>query len=260
MRAPPRALGLVALLGALLLASLPALATLAVDSQEASNVAHNSATSPLTYSFTNSAGTLFCEGVVVDYANASTGVSISATYNGAAMTAASGLPFKFTNASEDAYVDLFCLEAPATGAHNVSVTVSQTTGTLQDIFGGGISFTGAVTSSPAGTPATNSSTTGTTTSTVNLTGTTNGNWVLSVACTGTSFSSANSPTVLSALKNASGATTCDTMVLGQQSTGGGTATAAFAQSSDDWAIVAAEVFAAAAASSTPQRTLTGVGQ
>jgi hypothetical protein len=225
-----------------------AVAALAVDSEESGNAGHNNATSPLTYSFTNTAGGVFCEAVVATYSGASTGVSIAVTYNSVSLSHAPSSPFKYTDFSEDDYTALLCLEAPATGSNTVSISVSQSSGTLFDILGCGISFAGATASSPVGTVATNTDGgAGTAAPTINLTGTSNGDIVLSVAADGEALTSATSPTILSCVKNVSPGTTGDNIALGRQATTGGTVTAAFATAaSDAWGIIAGEIFKAAA--------------
>lgn len=220
---------------------------LAIDSQESGGTGHSSGgASTLSSTFNNVAGNLFLYGVVVSYGNPSTGVTVAATYNGVSMFHAPGSPFKWTNFGEDGYIALFELSAPPTGSHTVNVTVSQTTGTLADILGGGISFSGSRTLSPLGTLATNSTSGDATTAapTVNLAGTTAGSIVVSVVADGEAIASATSPTILSVLENASDNTTSDNMAVGTQATSGGSVTAAYATAAtDSWGIVAAEVFA-----------------
>lgn len=227
---------------------------LLVDSEESANAGHNSATSPLSWSFTNTAGTLLCVGVVVSYSNTSSGVSISATYNAVSMSVVSGSPvlYHHTASGFDSYVAMFYLKTPATGANTVSITVSQAGGTLSQIIAGAISFTGASTT-PLGTLASsNDAGAGGTTPTVNLTGTTNGDIVLSVVSDGQSLTGATAPTTASATKNVDGNTTGDNMVLGRQTTSGGTVTAKYTTAtSDAWNILAVEVFAAVASGGNP---------
>jgi hypothetical protein len=217
--------------------------TLAVDSQESGGTGHNSTTSPLSWSFTNTAGTLLIVGIIQTQI---AGATIAVTYNGVSMTQVSGTPVAQTAFSETAQGWLFFLVNPATGSHTVSVTITGTFNSGADILGAAISFTGQ-SSSPVGTAVTNLTGTATTTASVSVTGTTNGSIVLNVAGTGTSFSSANSPTVLSALDNASGNTTSDNLALGYQPTSGGTVTAAYTISSDIFEIAAVEIFAALSA-------------
>ena len=118
---------------------------LAIDSQETSSTAHRATSSPLTWSFTNTAGNLLVVGVVA------TGTGTSAitgvTYNGVSMTGGPTISWE-TNAS---VVQLFYLATPATGAHTVSVSG---TGTSLALLAGAISFSGADTSTPFGSSAT----------------------------------------------------------------------------------------------------------
>lgn len=217
---------------------------LAIDSQEVSGAGHNSATSPLTYTFTNTAGTLLVVGVVISEspgaANAPTSVGV--TYNGVSMTQVGHVSW-FDNTSSNGY--LFYLVNPATGANSVVVTPVGFV-SLSQIIASAISFTGQRASSPLGTATTaNNGGTSSTPATVTLTGTTSGSYVVSVAGAGDAFtaSPAVSPTVLSALKNVDGNTASDNLVFGYNSNTGGSVTAAYNITvNDTWGIAAVEIF------------------
>lgn len=239
-----------------LCATSQAFATLAIDSQESANAAHHSITSPLTWSFTNTAGNLLIVGVI---ATGDTGTSTitGVTYNGVSMTAVTNAPRTWNTTASAVY--LFFLVNPATGANTVSVSAS-IAGANPDIIAGAISFSGANTSSPVSAGFTNFSTVVGTTASVSVTGTTSGDFVVSAAGTGTGFTSANAPTVTSASANVSNFNAGDNYELGQQSTSGGSVTAGYTMTSDVFGIIAAEVFAATGAAGPPARSLLGVGQ
>lgn len=227
--------------GAAILASTAAHAGLAIDSQEASNAAHNSTSSPLTWSFTNTAGTKLV--VCASVNNSSGSPTIGAvSYNGVAMTAISGATF--TDATNIVSIKCFYLDSPATGSNTVSVAGSG----MIDIIAGAISFTGAAAGAGGfGTAATANSTTNTTPATVAVTGTLNGDIVLGAATAGNSFSSFTSPTTKSALLNVSSVDGGNNFALTQQSTSGGSATISDTLSAaNPWDIVGFEVIAAPA--------------
>lgn len=233
-----RLLSLLLLL--LILGTPPAQATLAIDSQESAATAHHSTTSPLTWSFTNTAGNLLIVGVIATADSATSTIS-GVTYNGVAMTAVTNSPRAWNTTASAVY--LFSLVNPATGANTVSVS-GTFGGANPDILAAAISFSGASTSSPVSAGFTNFSTTAGTTASVSVTGTTSGDFVVSAAGTGTSFTSANTPTVMSASVNVSGFNAGDNYALGQQSTSGGSVTAGYTIASDTFGIIAVEVFAA----------------
>lgn len=208
----------------------------AINSQEAGGLARRSPTSPLNWSFTNTAGTLLLVGVS---ATAISGPTVNVTYNGVAMTPVSGTPVVMSAVSS---IYLYGLVNPALGANTVSVSVGGSFQANADILGAAISLIGQ--SSPAlGTAATALDTSGTTaTATVSLS-TTAGSEIISWVASGSGVSSANSPTTLSALLNNSQNTAADCVALGDQGAGG-TVTAAYTVLLDQWAIIAVEVFGA----------------
>lgn len=226
---------------AVALASPAAYAGLAINSQESSNNAHNSTTSPLTWSFTNTAGTKLV--VCASVNNSSGSPTIGAvSYNGVAMTAIPGATF--TDATNFVVIKCFYLDSPATGSNTVSVAGSG----MIDIIAGAISFTGAASgTSGFGTPATANSTTSTTPATVAVNSTINGDIVLGAATAGNSFSSFTSPTTKSASLGVSGVDAGNNFALTQQSTSGGSATISDTLSSaNPWDIIGFEVIAAGA--------------
>jgi len=236
---------------ALWLAPLPALAALAIDSQEASNAGHNSATSPLTWSFTNTAGTLLIVGACVNDTGTPTVAISGVTYNGVAMSAIAGTDNASTLGTASNLCRLYQLLSPATGAHTVSVSWTGGGG-YSDAIGGAISFTGNNSTTPTGNPATASDTSGTSNSaSVSLTGTASGDYVVSLVATGSGVGTATAPTAISWKLNVSLNDIGDNAALGQQTTSGGTVNAGFSVTADVWSMSAMEVFAAPAGGPVP---------
>lgn len=249
-------LKLLALLAALLV-SHAAYAGLAVDSQETGTgsigggLSHHSATSPLTWSFTNTAGNVLVVGLVVT-GTSGTATAGAVSYNGVSL----GSPVaSILYSANNTLVNIYCLANPATGAHTVSLAGSMTT--LVDILGGAISFSGGNTTTPCGNGTTATGTS--TASSVTVVGTVNGDFVVSAAATGTSFTGVTAPTVVTNSANVTSGTAGDNLAMGQQSTTGGNVAAAFTQNNDLFGIAAVELFLPAAAAK-PFRTLMGVGQ
>lgn len=88
-------------------------------------VSDTSSTSPKTWSHTNS-GNLLVVGIGYNKSNNAATVTSSATYNGVAMTKLS----QDIDTGGFGSIDYFYLVGAATGAHNVSVTFSPSTGTI----------------------------------------------------------------------------------------------------------------------------------
>jgi hypothetical protein len=133
-----------------------------------------SATSPLTYSFTNTAGTYLLVGVEVTSTGAGSSVT-SVTYAGTALTRVA----QQTWSTAFNTVEFWELQSPATGANNVVVTAVTNT----DIFSYAVSFTGvdpkkAVRQSAGSAPASG------TTISVTLPNVLTGSYVFSMAGTG----------------------------------------------------------------------------
>lgn len=245
-----------------LAACSPAWAGLAINSQEASNVAHHSATSPLSWSFTNTSGTLLIVGFDISAASGSGPSVSSVTYNGVSMTQLSNHCWKLVSGFDLDCVYLYYLTSPATGANTVSITFTYPgSPTSLDSIGGAISFTGANLATPFGTPASaDDGGTPSTPATVSVTGTASGDFVVSAMGAGNSWTTAVSPTTISALLNNSGNTAGDNLILAQQSTSGGSVTvSANITAADHWGIVGAEVMAASSSSCPMTRRTLGVG-
>ncbi len=209
---------------------------LSIDSQESGGVAHHSATSPLSWSFNNVAGTLLVVGIVLTNSSGSPSIS-GVTYGGTPMNPVTG------TVNWDGVFNvaaLYWLANPKTGSNTVQVTA-----TVQiDILAAAISFTAANLDAPVGSAVTNFDNSGTSgTASVSVPNTKSGSYVVSAVGTGSGVSSANSPTVLSALLNESTISGGDNFALGQQATSGGTVTAGYSVSPDLWGLAAVEVFA-----------------
>lgn len=258
---------LFTLLLLLLLWAAPTSAAVTVNSQEASGIGHNSTTSPLTWSFTNTAGNYLVVGIDLNQSNPNTAPTIGAvSYNGTAMTLI-GSVFSPTDCV-CTKMALYGLASPATGSNTVSVAATFSgSPTNHDIIAMAISFSGVDVSVPGTSEhgslfTSDNPTCGTTSCGVSVTSTTSGNYVVSVTGTGSGATiTATSPTILSSTLNVSTHTFSDDAALGSQSTSGGSVTAAFSTGvSDAWAILATEVKASGGGGGgcTPTGTLLGV--
>jgi hypothetical protein len=133
-----------------------------------------SATSPLTYSFTNTAGTYLLVGVEVTSTGAGSSVT-SVTYAGTALTRVA----QQTWSTAFNTVEFWELQSPATGANNVVVTAVTNT----DIFSYAVSFTGVDKKKAVRQTAGSAPASGTTVS-VTLPNVLTGSYVISMAGTG----------------------------------------------------------------------------
>jgi len=233
----------------LLLCALPAWATLTVDSQMPSQAGQASAggATSLTYSFTNSAGTLLVVCADIGSGFGGSGTITGITYNGVSMT--SSVTRRNGN-NADAQVGLFYLLNPATGAHNVVVSATNTDAN-GIIISGAISFTGNDTSTPIkqSTAADDGGVNGTTAS-VNVTSTTSGNIVVDCANNGTSMGTSSN--TLTWKKNADAGDFGNNAASSYASSSGGTVTMKYTgNGNDSRAIVAVEVAAAAGGGPVP---------
>lgn len=212
--------------------------TLAIDSQESGGVAHNSAASPLTWSFNNVAGNLLLVSAIATGGGGATTVT-GVTYNTVAMTQVTNGHLSYDN---DTDVYLFFLLNPATGSKTVSVAA---TGAFSDILGSAVSLSGANTSAPTGTAVT-ATAGGGNVATASIAGTTSGSIVLSVVATGSGVTSTFGPGTTTASLNAGAGTSGDNISSATQPTPGGTVIVGYSITSDQWGVVAVEVFAAPA--------------
>lgn len=222
--------------------------TLAIDSQEGSNAAHDSASSPLTWTFTNTAGNLMVI-AVGSSAAAITGTTV--TFDGTSLSTG---PSYVSWDGFGSSIYWYYLHSPATGSHTVSVGWSG--GSPVNVFGAAITFDNASAAAQLTNSNTAANTTGSSTlATVNLTGTASGDYVLGAMQTGTLIGSAVSPTVTSALLNVNGDNTSNNFVLGEQATSGGTATTGWDVTADQWGMSAVEVKSSAGGGcATPSAT------
>jgi hypothetical protein len=212
---------------------------LAIDSQETSNAGHNSTTSPLTWTFNNTAGNKLYVPVTASSNSATAPTIGTVSYNGVSMTLVTGSS-QTISASNATISAIYYLDSPATGSHAVSVAVTFPGGTtVTDIIAGAISFSGAASGSNTAVSSQGNSTGPATTSL----STTSGQYVLSLAATGTGLSSTpTNPTTLSWLDNVSGNSSGDNAGMGTQTTSGGTVSATWGlTASDFWIITAVAV-------------------
>lgn len=159
------------------------------------------------------------------------GTTLSATYNGVAMTSVGVV---HANNGTDGYVQMFRLIAPVTGTNTVQITAAGNT--PHDLVGGSVSFNNVNQTSPLGTPATAFGSG--TTPTVNVAGTTSGNLVVDAVCNGSSITSSGQTNRW--LRNANTSTAAGN-AASSTALGGGTVTMAYTVSSDWWGILAVEV-------------------
>lgn len=229
---------LTTLLLAGVLLSAQCWATLAVDSEMPAQSGANSAdgATTLTYSFTNTAGTLLLVGVVVG--SGSTIPTITVTYGGVSMTSVVSESFDNNTLGK---AQLFRLLSPATGANNVVVTVTNNNGSGA-IISGAISFTGNDTTTPvAQTAVANDGGATSTTSSVMINGTTSGNIVVDLSGNGTSMGTSGK--TLSWKKNVD-ANQLNNAASSRAAAGGNVTMSYTGNGNDFWVSVAAEVKAA----------------
>lgn len=237
---------LLALVAPILLAA-NVFAAVAVDSVD-SSTGHQSGVgaSPLTWSFTNTAGTLLVCGVSISQTNPDQQPTInSVSYNGASMTQAdsyyTGTPILSFDSDGLAY---FYLLSPATGSNTVSVAFTYSgSPTNRNTIAGCISFTGNDTSSPIGTAVKQKETTlgNTSSETTTVTGTTNGNYVVSMINTGSGGLAVTSPATRIWLLNASTHTGGDNAAMAYVASSGGSVGIQFTYTTDIYSSMAIEI-------------------
>lgn len=217
----------------------------AFDTVGPSSAGTGSATSPLTWSHTVTAGSnmALIAGCSLGASSVGTGFTMTATYNGVAMTS---LGIKI-GAGGNGLAQVWILVAPATGAaHNVVITKT-VGGTIISLTGGSMSFSGVNQTTPTGTLVTTSGSTGTTAS-ASVTGTTTGNQIFAVAAVGSAITTATTGT-LRWKDNFSTASECGCAAGSSIASPGGTQAMSFSFTTDDWLIMAAELLAAPPAAS-----------
>ena len=216
-------------------------AALTVNSQMPAGACVTSSTSPWTWSFTNTAGTVLYVFISLDGGTLPT---TSVTYAGSSMTQL-GNSRPSVNPGT---IFLFRLTTPATGANNFVVTWN--TGT-QTAIGCAISFTGNAATPDSGTAVTNNYG-GTTSSVLSLTtsSTTAGNIVLQGACYGDAGVTTQTGT-RSSIGQINSGSFCNNEVAQYQNSVTGSTTSSFTNTvtATSWATVGIEVHSASNPSS-----------
>jgi hypothetical protein len=221
---------------------------LVVDSQEASGAAHHANAGTLSWSFTNTAGDILIVGAISTNATQASSSISSVTYGGQALTFIDGYT---TDQNFHTQLGLYYLLSPPTGSNTVTVTIASSAG-APDILGGAIALKGANQSTPIGVHGKHEdNSSNITDEQVTLAGTTAGSIVLAVCATGTSITSADSPSTQSYKLNVSSNTSGDNIGGSYYATPGGSVTMGFTVASDFGHIVAAEIKAAPAGASDP---------
>lgn len=215
----------------------------------------NTSNQTLTFSFTNTAGTVLYCGVEDGGTNSA---SLGVTYNGVSLT---NVKVQTWNAS--AQVDIFRLLSPATGANNVVVTLTGVNTTFLAV--GCITLTGNNTTTPeAQTASAKQDVSTTTPATVSLAGVTSGNILYGVFGCGAAsgFTTPVNPVTSLWVSNHNGNTAGNNAASGDVSGRSGTVAFGYNLSAADfWGVAVVEVAAAGGApAAPPQRTITGVGQ
>ena len=226
----------------------------AFDAVGPSSAGATSSASPLNWTHTCGAGaTALYAAVAVGHLSstfADSAVTVTATYNGIAMTAlsagqsttiASGLDT--SAATSTGFIKVFRLASPPTGsAFTVSVSESPAPDTLT---GGSISVTG---SGGEGTlfPA-SSSGASVTSGSVGVTGTTAGGLVAAFMATGSGGETATGGATQRYKRDANGNTSAGNSAAETLASPGGTATMSWTQAADSFAVIAFEIQPPAAA-------------
>lgn len=191
----------------------------------------SSGTSPLTFNVTCAAGdTVLLAGVSCDAAT-DTSMTLSATYNGVAMTS---VLVRHSNDQTAGFLQVFQLDSPPSGSHNVIVTESGGSG-LGGLNGGGISCNGSVTVSAAQSAAGSG-----TAPSLTFTGSAAGNVVVAFATCGSAMTPSGSFTSRFN-DNAGTGQAAAGYAAGSTAAGGGSVTASWTSASDWWAVIAVEV-------------------
>jgi hypothetical protein len=213
--------------------------------------------SPLTLSFTNTAGTLVVVGVNIAQVNPEQLPTInSVTWAGATMTLvdshSGGAPILSADCQTVAFYYLNAAvnggTPPATGTNNVSVafTYSGSPGaTNANTHCGAMSFTGADPTTPFGTALKQKETsTGTSTgATLTLSSTTSGNYGIAITDTGSGGLAVTSPATAVYVLNASIHSGGDNSAMAYRVSSGGSLSIAFTFTTDIYVALAVEVLA-----------------
>lgn len=210
-------------------------AALAINSMD---TGHNSSTSPGTSTFTNTAGTFMVLPIIATCDGGTPSIS-AVTYGGVAMTLvpSSTITYDTVNIT---MLSLYYLVNPPKGSNTISITAAGT-GSYLDIIWGAISFVGQNATTPLGTPATATSTANVSPATVTLSSTTNGDYVLGFAATGTGFTGVGGGFTEVWLDNVSSSTSGDNGVLAYIQATGSSVSPSFTLTADYWGIIAIQV-------------------
>lgn len=212
-------------------------ASLAIDSND---TGHHSTTSPLTWSFTNTAGNKVLVGIEVTNSGTTPPSISSVTYGGQTMTLQKSVTY--ASGASSNLTAIYALDNAPTGANTVSISFSGASSI--DCIAGAQSMTGA---DGIGTTASNTGGAASTVATVTLSTTTNGSLIFTMAGTGTHFNSANSPQTSEFILNVSTSTSGDNGAAGTIPGTGGSVSPSWSIGTDLFGMVAVEVLPAAKA-------------
>lgn len=225
----------------------PSFAALAVDSEMPTSAGQGSATvNTLSFSFTNTAGTLLVCGVMAGGISGTVPTINNPTYNSVSM----GTPDITKSAHQGnlgGLMAIYHLLTPATGANTFAVT---TTGTVPELLAGCISFTGNDTSTPIKqTGSANEGGVSGTALALTLAGVVSGNIPVAF-CGGASTLTAENQT-LSWLKNVDVGSSLGNGAMTRSASSGSVAFTCTQSPGDWWAFTGVEIAAAAGAAATP---------
>lgn len=228
---------------------------IAVNSQESAGAGHRATASPLTWTFTNTAGTKILLGIC---ASALAAVTLSTpTYNGTSLTLV-GSQLSFDGGF--AKVAIYYLDTPATGANTVSIPFSSSSGTIR-CNAGAISFTGCA--AGVGTSTSAASGAGVTSVSSGAITTASGNYIFATGGWGSGAGGvAGAGFTRTFLVNGSGGTGGDDGIGEYQQSAGSAITPAFSWTNNDiGAIFAVELTVAGGATAKLRRnsSLNGLG-
>lgn len=241
-----------------------------IDSTEPGGTGHGSVnpTSPLTWSFTNTAGNFLIVGVALGAASGTATQNTqvnSVTYNGISMTEVASIKFDSDGTFTHDEVSLWSLVTPATGAKTVSIAYQfALSSTLNSIEAGAISFSGVNTSTALGSPSTAKFDTGagTTSLSASIGSSTSGNIVVDCLGTGSGSAASSSGTIRWNLELDTGANAAIEGVSSTKASPGGSTSMGYTFAQDYAGLVVVEILAAGGAVAAvlePQRTMRGAG-
>jgi hypothetical protein len=231
---------------------------LAFDAAGPSPAGATTTSSVLTFAHTiTGASTVLLAGIAVDASN-DTGLACGCTYGGSPMTSLQ--LWHSGGAGQNAgYLQVFGIVAAA-GTANVVATV--TGGTPANVSGGSLSFSGAAQTVGAafGTPATGDSAgASVTTATAALASNTSGNIVAGFTCSGTSITSATSPSTSRFIEDRTGTGAAGSVAGATSPATGSPVTMAWTQLADFFAEILVEVKAAPSGANPAAAPASGAG-